>query len=98
MKRNKQNSKKRILIENVVIILFIFSVLHIISNSLFASKTIASTEQTVLRGQTLWTIAENISMNYDKDINEVIYDIKKLNNLEESVIYEGQLLNIPKYL
>lgn len=99
MKKNRKCNNKSInLINNVLILVIIFLVLHILSNSLFASKTVAYTEQVVLRGQTLWSIAEDISCDYDKDIYEVMYDIKNLNNMDESTLYEGQLLNIPSYL
>lgn len=46
----------------------------------------------VCKGQTLWTIAENVAS--DKDTREVVYIIRQDNNLENSAVYEGQLLKI----
>ena len=46
---------------------------------------------TVCQGETLWSIASNLKGN----INKNIYDIKKLNNLNNSNLYIGQELVIP---
>lgn len=50
-------------------------------------------------GDTLWNIAqqEKIYNEYylDKDIRYIIYDLKKINNLKDSNIIEGQELYIP---
>ena len=45
----------------------------------------------VCAGETLWSIASNI----DGNINENIYNIKKLNNLTSSILYIGQELIVP---
>lgn len=47
----------------------------------------------VRQGDTLWEIANKHCTN--KDVREYIYDIKKLNNLEDSYIYVGQSLYLP---
>lgn len=50
----------------------------------------------VANGETLWKIAENEQKNNnyykDKDIREIVYSIKSINNLENSNLYEGQEL------
>lgn len=46
----------------------------------------------VRAGDTLWEIARN---NCAGDVRPYIYEIKKINNLESDVIYEGQLLMLP---
>jgi LysM repeat protein len=45
----------------------------------------------VAKGDTLWSIAKN----YDGNINENIYEIRKANNLNTSDLYIGQELLIP---
>ena len=53
----------------------------------------------VTQGDTLWKIAEaeqeNNSYYEDKDIRDIIYDIKNTNNLEISNLSVGQELKIP---
>jgi LysM repeat protein len=45
----------------------------------------------VSKGDTLWSIASELNGN----IRENIYEIKKINNLKTSYIYEGQELQLP---
>lgn len=47
---------------------------------------------TVMPGETLWSIAEDIES--DKDIREIIYTIKKDNGITESVVYSWQELKL----
>ena len=46
----------------------------------------------VCQGETLWSIASEL----DGNINENIYNIKKLNNLSNSNLFIGQELIIPE--
>lgn len=56
-------------------------------------------ERYVDGGETLWSIAtseHNTNAYYsNKDVREVISDIKKINNLTSSVLQIGQKLEIP---
>lgn len=48
----------------------------------------------VLQGDTLWEIAREY-LSPGEDIREVIYDIKKLNNMDTGYIYPGDIIKIP---
>lgn len=50
------------------------------------------TTYTVMPNETLWDIASDIES--DKDVREIIYTIKKDNNMTESVIYALQELQL----
>lgn len=52
---------------------------------------------TISRGETLWSIAEENKAG-NEDIRQYIYDIKKLNNMTDSTVYEGQQIQIKKGL
>lgn len=59
----------------------------------------ASTNQKIIEirvasGDTLWAIASEYNY-YNKDIREVVYEIKKVNQITSSNIYPGQILKIP---
>lgn len=72
--------------------------------SLFASQTTYSyikneyKEIKVSAGETLWEIAEFEQKNNEyykgKEVREIIENIKRINNLEISNLYEGQKLLI----
>lgn len=51
-------------------------------------------EYSVRSGDTLWTIADEISDGYD--LREVIYEIKKINDLKGDTIYPRDVLVLPK--
>lgn len=46
------------------------------------------------KGDTLWTIAQKY--NKKGDIRKLIFEIKKANNLESSIIYAGDQLLVPR--
>ena len=52
---------------------------------------------TVTSGQTIWGIASHYMKDQDKtnDIRELVYDIRKANNLREGIIQPGDVLVIP---
>ena len=85
------------LIIGIIVILFIF-----FNNISFSKGEIKTKTIYVSNGDTLWTIAEqeqekNVYYE-DKDIREIIYQIKKLNNLKnDSNLSEGQKLLL-KYI
>ena len=66
--------------------------------NMFLNKVLSHEQEkyenvTVCQGDTLWSIASGLKGN----VNENIYNIKKLNNLNSSNIYIGQKLIIPDY-
>lgn len=47
----------------------------------------------VEKGDTLWSIAlKNMG---EKDVRQAIYEISKLNNIQNSVIYPGDIIKLP---
>lgn len=91
-----KNLKK--MIKNILFILvFIFLFKTVISYQL-AKTEYQTYNYTVNANDTLWNIASNIcSKNRDIYIRKVITDIKEINNMSESVIYEGQTIMLPIY-
>lgn len=83
------------LLGGLILILLYFSNVSL-SKTELETKTIF-----VSNGDTLWVIAENEQMNnryYEgKKVQEIIYDIKNTNNLDDSYLYEGQKLEILSY-
>lgn len=54
------------------------------------------TDYYVKSGDSLWNISLE-KMPIDYDVRRMVYDIKSLNNMETSYIYEGDIIKIPLY-
>lgn len=81
-------------IRSVTIIVFLL--ITFFSTSIAKTNIEAETiSYIVCKGDTLWTIGKDYKAD-GKDIREYIYEIKKLNNMTNSNIYEGQTLKIIK--
>lgn len=85
-------------VKNVIIILVILLVFKSILSYQLARSEKESYEYTVMKSDTLWTIAANIcDENEGLNIRNVISDIKELNNISSSTIYTGQTIKLPIY-
>lgn len=94
-KGKKQISRGKV---NLIGFLFIVIVIIFSTQKCLAQKQLSVTEQVVLSNDTLWDIAQTICQEKkDLNIQNVILDIKELNQLSNSVIYTGQTLYIPEY-
>ena len=91
MKHLRIKNKLRYTISMAVIFIFLFSIVNAISSKVFSYQQPQYDEVVVAYGDTLWTIASNL----DGNIGENIYNIQKINNLENCNIFEGQILLIP---
>jgi len=92
-----KNKKKFVTAISILIFVAIFIIL-------LTTKTFSHGEHDIKtiyisNGDTLWTIAsaeqEDNKYYENKSIKEIINDIKYVNNLDSSYIYEGQKLEIP---
>lgn len=100
MKLKIKNKFKFIISSSILLIAILFIVLSSV-NKTFSHTDIQYKEVSVIAGQTLWSIASNEKLQNEyynnKDIRYIVYDIKKHNNLTQSYISEGEVLNIPTY-
>jgi len=97
MKRYRLNMKR--IISNIGIILMFIIFMNFISNFTFGNKHIDTKAITVESNDTLWEIAEDVCNNSSEDLNvqNIVIEIKNINNLKSSNIYSGQTLEIPIY-
>lgn len=91
-------NKKKFIRSLIIIIGLIFMGVTGINNT-YSKTKISYKEDYILKGETLWSIAENeIHTNQyykNKDIREVMYEIKKINNLKNGNLEIGQKILIP---
>ena len=68
-------------------------------NNTYSKTEVSYKEDYVIKGDTLWSSAENqINTNEyykNKDIRDVMYEIKKINNLQNGNLSIGQQILIP---
>lgn len=97
MKRYRLNMKR--IMSNICIILLFIIVMNFISNFTFGTKHIDTKSVTVESNDTLWKIAEEICNSSSENLNvqNIVLEIKSINNLKSSNIYSGQVLEVPIY-
>lgn len=90
---------KRFIISTTISILLIFLVGSVVVKATYYCNKIDYKTVYVTRGDTLWKIAseEQTKNSYykNKDVRDIIYDIKEINNLNVSDLKIGQELKIP---
>ena len=74
-----------------LLFIIISCITNMFLNKVFSHEETKYENVTVCKGETLWSIASSL----DGNISENIYNIKKINNLENSDLYIGQELIIP---
>lgn len=98
MKIKIVNTKKFVRSLTILIGLLILSLLCVTCT--YSKTEISYREEYILKGDTLWSIAENeVDTNEyfkNKDIRDVIYEIKEINNLENGNLSIGQEILIPQ--
>ncbi len=97
MKLKIVNKKKFIRSLIIIIGLTILTLLGI--HTTYSKTEISYKEDYILKGDTLWSIAEseiNTNKYYrDRDIRDVMFEIKKINNLPDENLIIGQKILVP---
>ncbi len=95
--RFKKNKAKRIF-QNIAILVIIFITISLFVNVSLGKDRLTTKTVIVDSGTTLWNIANKIcNKNPELNVQNVIIQIKKINNLDTSMIYEGQELLVYEY-
>ena len=86
--------KKRLLsLSYLILIISILFVISVFAKQNKSKPPITYTHVVIQRGDTLWDYAKKYYP--DKDTRNAVWEIKKLNKLPSSNIYEGQVLKVP---
>lgn len=92
---------KRRFIKSNLILVFILGIFIFFTTNTYSKVEVEYKEEYIYSGDTLWSIAENELKNNkyfeDKDIRYVISELKKINNLSNSSLKEGDKIKIPNY-
>lgn len=97
MKKYKIVDKRRFTLFLIVTLSLIFLVVSVMINSIRAQGINFKEnyqEHYVSEGETIWDIALRYKpMKYD--VRDMVYEIKRYNNLDTSYIFPGDLIKIP---
>ena len=98
MKIKIVNKKK--FMRSITILIILLSICFLGIGFSYSKTEISYKEDYIFKGDTLWSIAEKeISTNEyykNKDIRNVIYEIKEINNLQDGNLKVGQKILIPQ--
>lgn len=93
------NKKK--FIRSISILVLVISSLIIFSKNTYSKGEITYKEIFIYGGDTLWSISKNEIKNNkyfeNRDIRDVISELKDINNLSESNLKVGEKIKIPIY-
>ena len=93
------NVKKFIRTISILVILILIIILF--SNKTYSKVDTKYKEESIILGDTLWSISQEKSKNNkyfeNKDIREIVSEIKRINKLDNLDLKEGQKLVIPTY-
>lgn len=92
---------KRKFVRTVSIFILLISALIFFSKNIYSKVEITYKEDYIYTGDTLWSIAKNEIENNkyfeNKDIRDVVRELKDVNNLSNSNLVEGKKIRIPVY-
>lgn len=93
------NVKKFIRTISILVILILIIILFY--NKTYSKVDTKYKEESIILGDTLWSISQEESKNNkyfeNKDIREIVSEIKRINKLDNLDLKEGQKLVIPTY-
>lgn len=85
----------------ISIFIILLGAIIIFSKNTYSKGEISYKEDYIYTGDTLWNIAESELENNkyfeNKDIRAVVNELKNVNNLSNSELYEGEKIIIPIY-
>ena len=89
-------NRTRFVLASFTCLIFLSLIFSILSGTFMseAATDVSFVTYTVESGDTLWDIASEYNY-FDKDVREVVYEIKKQNHLLNSEIIPGDVLEIP---
>lgn len=93
------NVKKFIRTISILVILILIIILF--TNKTYSKVDTKYKEESIILGDTLWSISQEEAKNNkyfeNKDIREIVSEIKRINKLDNLDLKEGQKLLIPTY-
>jgi hypothetical protein len=91
-------NKSKKIFKNIILLVIIFIIVSMFLNVSLGKDKLTTKTVIVDSGTTLWNIANKICKNNPElNVQNVVIQIKKINNMQDSMIYEGQELLVYEY-
>jgi hypothetical protein len=89
-------NKTKFFISIIILTIIFILIISLLTDTYktYAMKEIEYIEITINSGDTIWNIAKEYRAE-NQDIRELVYLIIEVNDIENSIIYEGQEIKIP---
>lgn len=91
MKGLRIKSKARFFVSLFIFFCIFHTLINFVTVKVFSYQEPQYEDVIISKGDTLWSIAKRL----DGNIQENIYQIQKINNLDNCSIYVGQTLKVP---
>lgn len=93
-------NKRKFIRTTTILVIFIISFI-VFTNKAYSNVEIGYKEEYIYSGDTLWKIANNEGKSNEyfknKNIGDIIIELKKINNLKSAELYVGDKIIIPVY-
>lgn len=96
-KKYKVVNKKRFFcfLTTVFVVLYVIIQFAFLPTNIESKNSLEYITVVAKKGDTLWSVTQKNTANQNRDIRKSIYEISKINNIENNIIYEGQIIKIP---
>ena len=88
-------------IRTISILVILILIIILFTNKTYSKVDTKYKEESIILGDTLWSISQEEAKNNkyfeNKDIREIVSEIKRINKLDNLDLKEGQKLLIPTY-
>lgn len=84
----------REVVVSVIVVLLMVGIVGVVLSTVGGVEYSSTVEVTVKDGDTLWNIASQINPNGRYNVNEIIYHIKEINQID-STIHVGDVIEVP---
>lgn len=91
--RKRRQRRKLLPLFYIVLIISVLFTITVFASQTRSKSPITYTHVVIEKGDTLWDFARKYYPN--KDVRNGVWEIKRINNLSSSTIYEGQVLKVP---
>ena len=93
-KRVRIVNKRRFTLALFLLFISFLCAFMLMFNAVSGEEKIIYKDYVVVKGDTVWKIAD-INTGNDRDVREIVYEIVKVNNIKNQTIYPGQTIQVP---
>ena len=94
-RRKRKANRVTFALTLIFIITFLSLMMTLGNMNSYGDGDVEYVEIRVRAGDSLWSIADQATPEH-RDLRETMYEISKVNELDDEIVYPGQVLQVPK--